>query len=245
MSRGHGWLEQAILGVFPETTPCTAERIRQSLVPSWRKAANKNDVERKRILLCLRSSINRALLALERDGAIKRATLEIDGVRVPAWRRATLAKRRREVAFHEAGHAVIGHVLKRGVQFVTIEPKGSTLGRVNRSAGHRIDDPAEINVSMAGEVAEAKLSNRTVDWGRDSCRGDVRVIKSSMQRKMRSDDDANLWASLEAKTQKLVRKHWPAIRAMAGQLLKHKTLLRSDIADICRKNGSRFEKQSP
>lgn len=242
MSRGHGWLERAILDVLPETTPCTAERIRQSLVPSWRKAENQNDAERKRILLSLRSSMNRALRALERDGAVKRATLEIDGVRFSAWRRATLAKRRREVAFHEAGHAVIGHVLKRGVQFVTIEPKGSILGRVNRSTGHRIDALAEINVSMAGEVAEAEFSGRTVDWRRDGCRGDVQVIKSSIRCSSYLDNNANSWASLEAKTHILVRKHWPAIRAMAEQLLKHKTLLRSDIADICKMNGSHFEK---
>ena len=241
MSRGHGWLERAILDVLPETTSCTAERIRQSLVPSWRRGVNKNNAERARILLSLRSSINRALRALERDGAIKRATVEIDGVRFPAWRRATLAKRRREVAFHEAGHAVIGRVLKRGVQFVTIEPKGATLGRVNRSPGHRTDHLAEINVSMAGEVAEAEFSGRTIDWRHDGCRADVRLIKSSMR--CGFDDNANSWASLEARTRALVRKHWPAIRAMAEHLLKYKTLLRSDIADICAKNGSQFEKQ--
>jgi hypothetical protein len=239
MSRGHGWLERAILDVLPETTPCTPERIRRCLVPSWRKEAQ--DAERKRILLSLRSSMNRALRALERDGAVKKTTVEIDGVKFPAWRRASLARRRREVAFHEAGHAVIGHVLKRGVQFVTIEPKGSVLGRVNRSSGHRIDLLAEINVSMAGEIAEAKCSGRTVDWRRDGCRGDVRVIKSSMRGSRSLQDNTNSWASLEAKTQSLVRKHWPAIQAMAEQLLKHKTLLRSDIADICRQNGSRFE----
>jgi hypothetical protein len=241
MSRGHGWLERAILDVLPETTPCTAERIRQSLVPSWRKKTNKHDAERKRILLSLRSSINRALRALERDGVVKRATLAIDGVRVSAWRHATLAKRRREVAFHEAGHAVIGHVLKRGVQFVTIEPNGSTLGRVNRSSGHPIDEIAEITIFMAGETAEAAFSGRTIDWRRDGCRGDVRIIKFSMDCSSSLDDKADSWASLEAKTQTLVRKHWGAIRAMAEQLLKHKTLLRSDIADICKKNGSHFE----
>jgi Peptidase family M41 len=242
MSRGHGWLERAIIDVLPETTPCTAERIRQSLVPSWRKGTDKNDTERKRILLSLRTSINRALRALERDGTVKRATLEIDGVRFPAWRRATLAKRRREIAFHEAGHAVIGHVLKRGVQFVTIEPQGSTLGRVNRSTGHRIDDPAEINVSMAGEIAEAEFSGRAIDWRRDGCRADVRLIRFSMRCSSGLDDSANSWASFEAKTQVLVRKHWPAIRAMADQLLRQKTLLRSDIADVCTTNGSHFEK---
>lgn len=241
MSRGHGWLERAILDVLPETTPCTAERIRQSLVPSWRNETYKYDCERKRTLLSLRSSINRALRALERDGAVKRATFEIDGVRVPAWRHATLAKRRREVAFHEAGHAVIGHVLKRGVQFVTIEAEGSTLGRVNRSTGHPIAGLAEINLAMAGEIAEATFSGRTVDWRRDSCRGDVRTIKSFMRGNRRLADNGNAWAQLEATTQALVRKHWRSIRAMAEQLLKQNTLLRSDIADICTKNGSHFE----
>jgi hypothetical protein len=243
MSRGHGWLERAILDVLPETTPCTAERIRQSLVPSWRSSTNKNNAARKRILRSLRSSINRALRALERDGTVKRTIVEIDGVKFPAWRRATLAKRRREITFHEAGHAVIGHILKRGVQFVTIEPEGSTLGRVNRSTGHRRNDLAEVNFSMAGEIAEAEFSGRTIDWRGDRCRGDVRLIKSSMRRSACLDDSANSWADLEAKTKTLVRKHWPAIRAMAEQLVKHKTLLRSDIADICTENGSNFEKQ--
>lgn len=242
MSRGHGWLERAILDVLPETTPCTAERLRQSLVPSWRKETYKYDTERKRTLLSLRSSINRALRALERDGAVKRATFEFDGIRVPAWSRATLAKRRREVAFHEAGHAVIGHVLKRGVQFVTIEAEGLTLGRVNRSTGHPADGLAEITLAMAGEIAEAKFSGRGVDWRCDSCRGDVRTIKSVLRSNPHLANDANAWASLEAKTQSLVRKHWRSIRAMAKQLLKQKTLLRSDIADICTKNGSCFEK---
>jgi hypothetical protein len=136
----------------------------------------------------------------------------------------------------------VGHVLKRGVQFVTIEPQGSTLGRVNRSTGHRIDDPAEINVSMAGEIAEAEFSGRAIDWRRDGCRADVRLIRFSMRCSSGLDDSANSWASFEAKTQVLVRKHWPAIRAMADQLLRQKTLLRSDIADVCTTNGSHFEK---
>jgi hypothetical protein len=204
-----------------------------------RVAGHKPSLDRARQQFrSFRSSFNRALLNLEKAGKIKRATVKHDGVTFPGWRRADLAKTLRQVAYHEAGHAVIGHVLKRGVEFATIESRRESLGHVKHTGGKRFDFISDILLLMAGEVASAEFSKRPVDWKGDGVASDVKHIR----RRRYWGEVEESWITLEKKTQILVLKHWRAIEATAAALLKSKTLLRSEIANLCRDNGSDFEK---
>jgi hypothetical protein len=240
MSRGHGRMERAILDALPETTPCTAESLRYATGYQLLIVGKSTGDDHS-----FRMSFNRALRNLESAGKVKRTMIARKeakpALESPAWCRADLAKRRRQVAYHEAGHAVIGHVLKRGVEFATIQPDRTYLGVVKHGKGRGRDHLSDILFTMAGEIAEAKVAGRPLNWKNDGPRGDWRDIQRLRRTIRFYKGKVDAWGNFEARTRLLVEKHWPAIKAVADELMKREMILRSEIARLCEANGSKFE----
>jgi len=114
------------------------------------------------------------------------------------------------IAYHEAGHVVIGLKLGFVVKEVTIKPKSRTLGNVQAQVGEAssnrcVDrDAADIKLCLAGPLAEQLVS----------------------------PDPFNV------QTAALVQQHRDAIGRVATALLEHETLTGDDINSLVNGSGS-------
>jgi Peptidase family M41 len=143
---------------------------------------------------------------------------------VPAWHRPDISAHRKRVAYHEAGHAVIGHVLKLTIESATIHPKGNSLGHV------RHDPPREgwtqnftnlILYTMAGAVSESELSGQPIDWKDHQYSGDRRGIRWAKNRLFYNDAEELSNPEYEEQTRQLVRRHWSEITTVASASEPH------------------------
>lgn len=124
-------------------------------------------------------------------------------------------------AVHEAAHYVIYMMLmqQNGLEpkprKLTIIPTAKFLGAFHHAI--LIDDWIEIQVSLAGLVAEKELLSKDIDWQRNSTdmRNAVRLCKRN-----RIDVDNAISAVAE-----LVQKHWYSINEMALRLEKEKEIV--------------------
>jgi ATP-dependent Zn protease len=153
----------------------------------------------------------------------------------------------RRTAIHEAGHAVIGRVLKQVCGCVTIVPNEAEgeagyfiIGnpyqtmeywweKICRFRGS--DDMTSIlrgriMTYMAGRVAEEEFFGK-VGFG---CGLDDREIALGLGSLLGPDADLKRYeARLRAFTRGLVKRHRPAIERVAAALLKRKTLQPEEI----------------
>jgi len=171
----------------------------------------------------------------------------------------TVAARRREAnAYHEAGHAVVAHMLGYEVLRVTIVPKAGSEGHVswrhpiNRRVSSKLEFGSEadidkvryridhaIIVSKAAALAQKRHNPRS-GWryaGSGAAPGEF-LLKGS------DDQQALEWASrvheddekvreaymryLEARAEALVKHHWCRIERLAKKLLKCETVSGTD-----------------
>src|SRR5262249_54095246 len=166
----------------------------------------------------------------------------------------TVAAARREVAYHEAGHAVIAHMLGYQVRRVSIAPKSGSTGHVswrnpikNRSVKSKLQYGSEANldrvrhqidhviiVCMAGALAQ-KRHNRRSDWGYSgsgAARGEFLLKGSDDQQVLelmsRVYEDEKVrdayWRYLKARAEDLVERYWPRIERLATTLLDRETI---------------------
>src|SRR5262249_14910591 len=134
MSRGPGKMQTSIMDALRESSvPMSTAELRDAYaLEIWDYDSDPdfkvwNTPERKR---SVRMSMGRALRQLEAVGLIKRNGL---GNWYPAkdWTGRDNAERERlAIAYHEAGHAVIGLALNLPVAFVTIKLRGRSGGHV-------------------------------------------------------------------------------------------------------------------
>ena len=208
----------------------------------------------------IRMSIGRALRQLEAGGQIERNKA---GEWYPAkdWAaRDNFERERSAVAYHEAGHAVVGLALKLPIAFVTIKPP---TGYVNQAPIHHsvgvvyargsYDSPpiadaskqdafgnpvaernhdwhADIVMTIAGGMAEAEFVKDGNPWRELASSGDMRCIAFARRN---LGDKARSVAEYEAECAKLIKQHWPIIEAVAANLLREETLSGQDVYDIC------------
>jgi hypothetical protein len=155
------------------------------------------------------------------------------------WQRAA-------TAYHEAGHAVVRHLLAFEPKSVTI----STTSNTERAAkygdplrGIRLDADGSararmrlekaIRISYAGPLAEKKhsahwrASNGAYDFGRIEQLGLIACDGSSTQAKL-------FLRWLEVATQEMVDAHWAAIERVAKRLLVHDRLAGAHISAVMR-----------
>lgn len=137
------------------------------------------------------------------------------------------------IAYHEAGHAVIGSVLRISHGYATIIPEGSARGhvwtgdrepwrawaegkfRTPRAAVH-----ARVIMLMAGAEAEAVLLG--ADSGGD--RYDRKEIRKCLDTICYPQDRHRLEQRLRRITRKLVKRHAAEIARMAETLLVSQTV---------------------
>jgi hypothetical protein len=138
-------------------------------------------------------------------------------------------RQRERIAYHEAGHAVVGVCMGFGVVSATIM-EDKTRGTITwYSAGHtefsiplpmrtpttsRKDCRKAAIVLLAGEAAQRKFSPRSVR--KVHIEGDRFNLDNTVSR---FEIPALLKRTIE-----LVEKHWPMIETMASELLKHGTI---------------------
>jgi ATP-dependent Zn protease len=142
-------------------------------------------------------------------------------------------------AYHEAGHAVCGRVLKLRCGGATIVPNGLGFdGHAIVAAPLTINDDLikrgeyrdfrssvldKICVCLAGPQAE------TIAFGDADASGDVRQIKQWQSRYYISDADVE---RLRPQVHALLTKHWHSVEAVAAALLDRGTLSGEDIAAL-------------
>ena len=128
---------------------------------------------------------------------------------------------RRVMAYHEAGHAVVGHVLGRTLQLVSAMQHCAFDLVLNPSTP---DVENSIKIGLAGPYAEARASTQggSVGAGGDlpGAREEAKVIAGT-----RWKDRIVL---LSADSESLVNEHWRRIEMVARRLLKSPEAVRKD-----------------
>jgi len=268
MSRGPGKMQALIMDALRmSSVPTSAIKLRAKLswviwdpdngdpdFEAWNTPARRRSI---------RMSMGRALRQLESAGQIER---DADGNWYPSrdWTGRDNAERERaELAYHEAGHAVVGLALKLPVAFVTIKPRGRTPGHVSYAPIHHSVGKVFARGSYRKPIVDASEQDafgnpvsdddNTRDWHADtvmSMAGGVAEAEFSKEgdwRKLWSPSDKRCisWArgklgdkagsieEYEAECQKLIKQHWPMIEAVAAKLLKEETLSGNDVYAIC------------
>jgi hypothetical protein len=218
-----------------------------------------NTPERRR---STRISMGRALRQLEAAGEIKRNK---SGEWYPAkdWTARDNAEReRRCIAYHEAGHAVIGLALKMPIAFVTIKQRAYSGGHVSQAPVHHSIGFVYARGSYSEPIADMckqdafgnPVSERNDDWHADAVMSiaggmaEAEFVKDDfLWRELASSGDmssiafarrklgdkARSVAEYEAECAKLIKQHWPMIEAVAAKLLDEETLSGADVYSIC------------
>jgi ATP-dependent Zn protease len=145
----------------------------------------------------------------------------------------------KHIAYHEAGHAVIGLVVGYDVRSVTIKPKYGALGKTSvqpgaASSNRCVDrDAAAIKIGLAGPLAEQLISPvRFDELLTNGCRHDWRNVKR-IARDLNTPREAEiLIVMLAIETATLVQQHRQSIVSVATALLERETLTGEEIARL-------------
>jgi ATP-dependent Zn protease len=157
-------------------------------------------------------------------------------------------------AYHEAGHAVVGHALGRLIKEVSIEPSAAARAETPQVSGYcefdseaeethgitqwgpRSDHPHSIAVMLAGAVAYVRLCHER-GWGiTEQLSGtghDVQAAEFASMRMSRTElGRKRLFNREERRAIEVVTEQWEVVEAVAEALLTHGTLGRDDVPRI-------------
>jgi hypothetical protein len=130
---------------------------------------------------------------------------------------------RKALAYHEAGHAVVGYALGLTIERVTINPDETSLGhcRYQNWEEWTASSPPErvLSLLLAGAVAEE------IATGRPSGASDDRAALGVAR--AHSAGDAEALARLTAARQRtacLLEEYWPVVKTLAGALRESRDL---------------------
>jgi hypothetical protein len=136
-------------------------------------------------------------------------------------------KHRAIAAHHEAGHAVVAHMLGCTVRRVAIgDDSGSTEVRYGR--GEQAKERA-ILVTLAGPYAQKRFDQRS-DWRGRSHTGvssgcDFDIVTDLIHTMHGKGKVAEAyWRYVEARAEQLVNQHWDRIEPLAEALLQRKAM---------------------
>ena len=154
-----------------------------------------------------------------------------------------------EVAYHEAGHAVIGYLTGNIPTMATIVRDEYSSGRVEyshcryrelKSVAHipiEFSDTLERNVltTLAGSVAQGIYRISTgLDAGDDCDVSDATFLMSLFD--INEEEDGPYISAAKSKVHEMLITHWCSVERVATELLVWQTLLRKDIVsliDVC------------
>jgi Peptidase family M41 len=130
---------------------------------------------------------------------------------------------RKALAYHEAGHAVVGYVLGLEIEQVTINPSETSLGQCryrgwdDEEAGADLD--TQLLFILAGAVAEE------IAMGAASRSADERKALGLARLRDDSEEEAaRRAAGVRWLTARFLERHWPVVKALAMALRKHRDL---------------------
>jgi hypothetical protein len=156
------------------------------------------------------------------------------------------SKRDRIVAFHEAGHAVVGWRVGLWPRGVSIVSSGDAAGHVEHKLGI---DPVELEcrspyrlmnavtknimVSLAGEIAQRRHDPRSVRryQGR-SDRLHAAHLAAAVGAEGEEAEAMLRWLAL--RTEKVVAGHWRFVERVADTLVSERTLRRARFVELVR-----------
>lgn len=139
-------------------------------------------------------------------------------------------------ACHEAGHAAAGCVYGFSIKAASIKPEGNSAGHVGF---YDLAKHSPLNVAamcFAGPMAAAKGTKQEASAGRLYSDGDLAICRDALHRYMGDDMRHWLYGRARDLAEKFVTDRWPAIDALARELVVGETLTAADIARIVQSN---------
>lgn len=160
------------------------------------------------------------------------------------------------VATHEAGHAVICHVLGYDFKSITIE-HNETLGSDGAFCRSPLTEAKEykhlskegqnrwlcdkIKITLSGGLATLQLTNNPETVGMEP---DFDIARSLAKMIVKDENKVSeLISALSALTRDLLRnkRNWSAINALANELIKRRTINYDDAVKIIKKSFYDFD----
>jgi hypothetical protein len=141
------------------------------------------------------------------------------------------SKRFVSLCHHEAGHAVISHVLKIRISKITVIPNGNVLGQVTHRKTKLMDQlefeyssslrnkcENQIMSCYAGNIAQSKHEGRDVKYGFGHDYQSIAIFLAKMSNREAVRNAYSRW--LFERTKELVDAplHWRAIEMLASEL---------------------------
>src|SRR3954453_19944945 len=133
------------------------------------------------------------------------------------------------IAYHEAGHAVVSHVLGYRCMYVTIVPDGDRLGHAccedPLMGSHDQKNEHALKVLIAARIAEGRHTGSHEIWGDGDDR--VKAMNIALLAADREPGGAEaLINKVIAETRQLVDQHWADIEELAERLLSNNVVQR-------------------
>jgi hypothetical protein len=154
--------------------------------------------------------------------------------------------RDRIIAFHEAGHAVVGWRVGLWPRTISIAPSGDAAGHVEHKLGidpvelecrspHRLMNAVTKNimVSLAGEIAQRRHDPRSVRryQGRSDRLNAARLASSVGAE---GEEAAAMLRWLALRTEKVIAGHWRFVERVADTLVIERTIRRARFVELVR-----------
>lgn len=136
----------------------------------------------------------------------------------------------REIAYHEAGHAVIALGFGESVRRATIKPRAGSRGQV--TLGGRQCGETALYITLAGPLAQRRFAPRS-NW----LTGDFAIAEKMIFGKGSSGTAAvkeKYLTAMVASAEQIVDFFWIDIKVAAKALLKHETLTGDEISAAIR-----------
>src|SRR5579862_4263540 len=198
-------------------------------------------------------SLKKTINGVDFDNALERVVAGLQ------QRRVVTDKEKRILAYHEAGHALMSHLVGREPQKATIIARGTALGYVfHLSDEERYLETKEelldlMVVALAGRAAEETVFGRVTNGAANDLEKVTEIARSMVfewgmaggaaartlradnyalseeTKRMRDQEQARLTDRAYAEALRVVRKHRPALDRVAHALLERETLTREEL----------------